>query len=516
MAYYTRQDRKGIGRCLWLAFARVCLAFGCVTGATISQADSVRVTTWDLGGLDSSPMSTNTAATQAAVAGLQALNPDLVLLRNVANWEAANVVARALGSNAYAVVVCSAFPADQGGEARQLAVISRRKAYFSWMEHWGTGCGIVFAAIQTGSQRVGFFLAQAAPGADPVTLRRRWTDAAAGFRGWTANRLDSVVVGLSVAIPRGSESFDQEWRARQFAESARAAFPENVLLKAGAGSLVTARLEANPATAPALIASQWPATLDLNVELGQATALLTVEGGAPASGGPAALRSVLEPDPTRLPATYAWASPYVSQALKLVTDERLKLIAGLGGAIALLVCVGWLRVKLHGKRRLRLGSAAETISLGDAPSTAGLLTAGDGVPLEPSLSADQSAALWRERALAAEAKAKQALELVRANAGPALGELLQSAAVQRLAADRSSLLETQGQALANASHLDSRMTRIEEQLRQQSQSYEQHIRELEQDLAAAQQQNRALIQSKIHQLKAEMEAARERALKESF
>jgi len=486
-----------------------------VIGATPVSADNFRVTTWDLGGLEPPILAATNARAQAsfeaAVVGIRALNPDLILLRSVRDWQACQALAAALGTNSYHVIVCSSFPSEPVGGPWQLAILSKRKGYFSWSENWGGTSGMVFGAVQTGSQRVGFFLARHDPVSGRVNLEQRWSAAAAAVRGWTANRLDCIVVGLSVPPQAGETAMRQSGLVRESVEIARAAFPEHLVVTGGAGSLVTARLNANPATAPALIASHWPATFDLTVEPGQPTALLTVAGGADVSGGTRRLPDVLTQDSLRRRHPYAWADPYVSAALKLLTDHRAKPAAAVFAAVLVASFLWGLRALLHKKRKRRLENAARAL-LASQASTA-LLGSGSG--LVPSgEAAERDAAQWRERALAAEAKAERALQLVKSNAGPALGELLQHAAVQKLIADRSSLLQTQSDAVLDARHLDERMARIEERLRQQSQSYEQRIRELEQDLAAAQQQSRALIQAKIHQLKAEMEAARARVIDE--
>jgi hypothetical protein len=60
--------------------------------------------------------------------------------------------------------------------------------------------------------------------------------------------------------------------------------------------------------------------------------------------------------------------------------------------------------------------------------------------------------------------------------------------------------------------VDERLSRIEAHLQQQNQIYELRIEELNRELMAAKQENRALIHAKIAQVKAEMEAAKARIM----
>jgi hypothetical protein len=66
-----------------------------------------------------------------------------------------------------------------------------------------------------------------------------------------------------------------------------------------------------------------------------------------------------------------------------------------------------------------------------------------------------------------------------------------------------------------ANTLDDRLSRIEAQIQQQNQAYVRRIEELNNELAAAREENRELIRERIAQVKAEMEAARARMLAEA-
>ena len=87
--------------------------------------------------------------------------------------------------------------------------------------------------------------------------------------------------------------------------------------------------------------------------------------------------------------------------------------------------------------------------------------------------------------------------------------------LRKLVTDRAQLMEAQQLATRMATTLDSRLSRIEAQIQQQNQAYVRRIDELNRELAAAREENRELIRERIAQVRAEMEAARARVLAEA-
>ncbi len=87
--------------------------------------------------------------------------------------------------------------------------------------------------------------------------------------------------------------------------------------------------------------------------------------------------------------------------------------------------------------------------------------------------------------------------------------------VRKLVSDRAQLMQAQQIATHMATTLDNRLSRIEARIEQQNQAYIRRIEELNQELAAAREENRELIRERIAQVKAEMEAARARVLAEA-
>jgi hypothetical protein len=91
-----------------------------------------------------------------------------------------------------------------------------------------------------------------------------------------------------------------------------------------------------------------------------------------------------------------------------------------------------------------------------------------------------------------------------------LSHWLKEKLVRRLIADRAQLLAMQEAAARKTLAMDERLARVERQIQQQNQAYEQRIIDLTRELDAAREGNRELIQAQIAKVKAEMEAARAR------
>jgi hypothetical protein len=92
-----------------------------------------------------------------------------------------------------------------------------------------------------------------------------------------------------------------------------------------------------------------------------------------------------------------------------------------------------------------------------------------------------------------------------------LSRWLRQQVVQRLVSDRAQLLATQQSAALKMQTVDQRLTKIERQIRQINQQYEQRIDALLNELDTAKEENRELIRDKIALVKAEMEKARREA-----
>jgi hypothetical protein len=109
---------------------------------------------------------------------------------------------------------------------------------------------------------------------------------------------------------------------------------------------------------------------------------------------------------------------------------------------------------------------------------------------------------WRKRALAAERKAERAKELARSNVAKALKDKV----VEHLSTERDELIDHQQSAAEQMAGLEARLERIQGPLSERLRAYEQRIIELEEELAVKDEENRALIRSKIQNLRQRMAA----------
>jgi len=126
------------------------------------------------------------------------------------------------------------------------------------------------------------------------------------------------------------------------------------------------------------------------------------------------------------------------------------------------------------------------------PRAAALVTA------VPSLRADATIDLgWRERALAAEARADKAAALLRARLLPHLARWMMRKMFQRVLWQRGALLSSQQRAEHDMANLAERLDSVHALLEERLNAYEQRITELEAELALKDQENRELIRAKL-------------------
>ena len=239
------------GRSAW-AIAGLALAL--FTPGSSCFADTIHVTTWNLetaavAGRTNAAASTNQTRIQQAAAGskkqnlesatvagrtnavagtnqirirqaaaaLKKLNPDVILLQQVRDWQMCDQLAQALKPAEYKVLICSSFRAPRTGtlSKQQVAILAKRTAYFSWSEMWraqGKATlpgGLAFAALQIGKQRIGFFSVQAGtpparaadPGQRAANLRAQMASVSqlleqvGSVTNWVTNRVQVLVVG---------------------------------------------------------------------------------------------------------------------------------------------------------------------------------------------------------------------------------------------------------------------------------------------------------------------------------
>ena len=121
---------------------------------------------------------------------------------------------------------------------------------------------------------------------------------------------------------------------------------------------------------------------------------------------------------------------------------------------------------------------------------------------------DPGEVTWRERALAAEARADKATALLRARMLPQLARWMVSEMFQRLLSHRSLLASTNQQAEREVAELAARLDSIHAPLEERLRAYQRRITELEAELAVKEEQNRALIQAQIETARRRLEQER--------
>jgi endonuclease/exonuclease/phosphatase family metal-dependent hydrolase len=138
-----------------------------VVGSTLGkspESTKVRVTTWNLeyfpngSARDASP-EMQAQRVKAAADVLRTLNPDILLLQEMRDYDACARLGEAIQPGAYQVAVCSAF---KGGK-QQEAIIAKIPAQAAWSESWKSKEGIdpprgfAFAWFKIGNANIGVY-----------------------------------------------------------------------------------------------------------------------------------------------------------------------------------------------------------------------------------------------------------------------------------------------------------------------------------------------------------------------
>ncbi len=176
-----------------------------------------------------------------------------------------------------------------------------------------------------------------------------------------------------------------------------------------------------------------------------------------------------------------------------------------------LVCLMWLISRAGSRNRQVLPALlVSDVQLPANMPVPNELTNGSSYTVVVSSPTGDKTSDWERRARAAEQEAAQAKAMLQKDVKGKLSGWLKQKFVRKLVSDRAQLLETQQDAAAQAMKVDERLARIENQIQQQTVSYERRIDELTLELAAAREENRELIRARIAQVKLEMETVRAR------
>jgi hypothetical protein len=495
-----------------------------------SSAETIRITAWNL--------DDRSTSIEQAAATLSQLNPDVILLQPVRDWQSASALAQALKPADYNVLVCSAFPTRPGDPrtSAQTAILAKRQAYFTWSTPWKAQSessapgGFVFAAIQAGKRRIGFFSAEldytlmrsptrgaAVSSILLAAIKQQWSDEVTQFRNWTANRLDRVVVA---GFPAPAASPSASTAANADTSRAVATLLAGPLDQPGIAPVVNGKAEPQSVLSLAtpvapedslsgVVLTRCPLTVDLELNPVAAPAITQADQGKDFSTATA-------PD--------GWRS--FTTGIGLIIW-----VAPTAGLIALLIAAIWVYRRRSG-RIPQSEPVLITSNAGAEGELAGSYTLvlnspqSENPPVEASNpnsppateNAGSSNLLlesWQRRALSAEQRAAQAQAALRAGALGHLREWIRHHLFRGLMSERTRLLETQQAATLKAMAVDARLEKIETQLQQQNRAYLERIEKLTGELIAATEENRELILAQISQVKAEMESARVRLLSQA-
>jgi endonuclease/exonuclease/phosphatase family metal-dependent hydrolase len=497
-------------------------------------AETVRVTTWNLEPMPAA--GTNDTRIPDAAAALKKLNPDVILLQEVRGWRMCEQLAQALKPAEYSVCICSSFREARTGSLsnQQVAILSRGRAYFSWSEAWRPQReatlpgGVAFAALQLGKQRVGFYSVRARTASIGQLLEQ-----VGSVRGWVTNQVQVFVVAGTLDVGAQDDSvrlLEQAGFGDAFLETPAA---ERVTVAGNPGQAGAtadyiftqpAGCATKPHILPATVFRHYPVTYDVELDAAVVAAAQARRVAALPAHEPQ--RSKLEP-----PGAATATRPTTLTPRQQASNRPLMTVAALVGIVALTALV-WI---LATRRRV-LSPATPALravgreSGGVIPSSytvvVGTRSATEPAPADtrapkpprpiihietPGATQTQTEVL-RQRALAAEQRAERATAVIRSGLIPHLSLWLKQKLVQKLIADRAELLGTQQAATLKALRVEERLARIEQQIQQQNSAYQARIEALTRELIDAKEENRELIRARIMQVKAEMEAARDRLL----
>ncbi len=561
IAIYNLHRLPLIGAALWL-----------LLGAGVHAAP-LRVTTWSL----QPKASLQTNQVQKSAALLKKLNPDVIILQQVENWQSCDELIKELRPRNYSLAVCSSFrDARTGALSReQVAILSKAKSYISWSEGWKGASqkaalpgGFAFAAVRLGNKNVGLFSVQLGDADlsgvdDPHSANqqqareestRQLLRQIAALNNWSANRIDALVVAGDFNTGPDDSKLADEKTFALLGDSGLANAFNNVPLEKritfpgnGQGSEATldyifmrnAGLIASPQITPVAWSEHYPVTCELDLNAPKPVPVPAFVPVARVEMPPVSTpKNLVKPKEEMLEARHLVSHqdgvsvPKQATALTASSGYNVWWFAGAGTGALLLMLFVWqlarrsraqpataslLAMKVESGASISLPSDAERIVITHRPAetTGSVPNRPTIVHIEtPGVSQTQSQA-WQRRAEEAERRAQQATVVLRAGLIPHLSRWLKEKLVRKLVSDRAQLMEVQRVAALKMLAVDERLSKIESQIQQRNQDYEQRIDELMKELAVAKEENRELIQAKITLVKAEMERAKQSELRTS-
>jgi endonuclease/exonuclease/phosphatase family metal-dependent hydrolase len=134
------------------------------------EPTKVRITTWNLEWFPNGSAHDATPEVQAqriaaAADVLRPIDPDIILLQEVRDYEACVRLGEAIAPGLYHVAICSAFkePFQSGLGKQQVAILSKHEAQAAWAERWKSMSGVdpprgfAFAWFKIGNHDIGVY-----------------------------------------------------------------------------------------------------------------------------------------------------------------------------------------------------------------------------------------------------------------------------------------------------------------------------------------------------------------------
>jgi len=507
------------------------LAMALFLAARPLEAAPVRVTSWNLQpdpllGTNAWSAKFQQALIQEAAGSLKKLNPEVILLQQVAGWETCNQLALALRPEVYQVTICSSFRDPRTKLlGPQVAILSKAKSYLSWSDSWPSSAespaapgGFAFAAIRLGDKNVGIFSVQLRDGnsseigndLNAAAQRGREESARqlvkeiASLENWKTNRLEAFVVAGDFNTSRDDSRLAREQTLTRLEQSGF----ENAFAGLPLGQRVTAPGNARRPDATL----DYIFTRDASVAAGPLIS-------QPALSGHSGVTCDLDfAAPKRIPSNPTNQALMPVALAKANRPDGSQVYWWLAAMVVLALALFVLARKIARRSKLQpaQGALAEskpknliTIAAPQADQiiAAPMAESAPFVHIEMASATQTQSQSWPVRADAGRV-ATPMPEAVRAGLMANLSHWLKQKFVQRLVSDRAQLLATQQAAALKVLAVDERLTKIERQIQQRNREYEKRIDELQQELLTARAENRELIRAKIALVKAEMEKAR--------
>jgi endonuclease/exonuclease/phosphatase family metal-dependent hydrolase len=146
------------------------VAFFSLLLARDSGAQTVRCTSWNLewfpnGSAKEAPAPQQDQRIKEAADVLRPINPDIVLLQEVRDYDVCARLGETIAPGIYHVAICSAFkePFQRGLGKQQVAILSKYQAQAAWAEPWKSMNGVdpprgfAFAWFKIGNENIGVY-----------------------------------------------------------------------------------------------------------------------------------------------------------------------------------------------------------------------------------------------------------------------------------------------------------------------------------------------------------------------